>query len=77
MNEYRKEQSYISKEKGLENKIVKIFFWLHNTLPKALANLFDKTYPLICNYKERQYIDFKDGISIKTSTSFKIHEKIH
>lgn len=77
MKKYRDEQARISKEKGFENKIVKIFFWLHNSLPKALANLFDKTYPLICNREERLYIDFDKNLSIKTSNSFQIHEKLH
>lgn len=77
MAKYRNEQAQVSKEKGLENKIVKIFFWLHNTLPKTLANLFDRAYSLICKKEERQYIDFDENLTIKTSNSFQIHEKLH
>lgn len=77
MEKYRKEQAQISEEQGLTNKIVKIFFWLHNALPDRLANLFDKTYPLICPSTEREYIDFDQNISIKKSSTFLIHEKLH
>jgi glycosyltransferase involved in cell wall biosynthesis len=71
MQKYREEQNTISKEKGLMNKIVKIYFWLYNSLPKYLSNLWIYSYILICSPKQRQYILINSKeLVIKTAYSF-------
>lgn len=71
MDRYRNEQKAVSKESGLTNFIIKVFFFIYNKLPQRLANIYAFSYPLICSKRERRFIKYKDGLSqIKTSNRF-------
>ena len=61
MEKYRIEQKRLSIQKGLENRVIKLFFWLKAKLPQPFLNpFFDMLYRLLFPNRNKYYIDL-DG----------------